>query len=90
MPRHMVDELAKALDRRCGKALSRSRILIIGLAYKKNVPDVRGSPSLRLIELIEEWGGKAEFYDPHVTEIPTTREHMAIKGRRSVELTEAP
>ena len=89
MPRHVVDELAKALDRRCGKALSRSRILIIGLAYKKNVPDIRESPSLRLIELIEEWGGKAEFHDPHVTEIPTTREHMAIKGRRSVELTEA-
>ncbi len=89
MPRHVVDELAKALDRRCGKALSRSRILIIGLAYKKNVPDIRESPSLRLIELIEEWGGKAEFHDPHVTEIPTTREHMAIKGRRSVALTEA-
>ncbi|RUU30681.1 nucleotide sugar dehydrogenase [Mesorhizobium sp. M6A.T.Ce.TU.016.01.1.1] len=89
MPRHVVDELAKALDRRHGKALSRSRILIIGLAYKKNVPDIRESPSLRLIELIEEWGGKAEFHDPHVTEIPTTREHMAIKGRRSVDLTEA-
>lgn len=89
MPRHVVDELAKALDRRCGKALSRSRILIIGLAYKKNVPDIRESPSLRLIELVEEWGGKAEFHDPHVDEIPTTREHMAIKGRRSVELTEA-
>ena len=89
MPRHVVDELAKALDRRCGKALSRSRILIVGLAYKKNVPDIRESPSLRLIELIEEWGGKAEFHDPHVSEIPTTREHMAIKGRRSVELTEA-
>lgn len=89
MPRHVVDELAKALDRRCGKALSRSRILVIGLAYKKNVPDIRESPSLRLIELIEEWGGKAEFHDPHVAEIPSTREHMAIKGRRSVELTEA-
>ncbi|TIW22382.1 MAG: nucleotide sugar dehydrogenase [Mesorhizobium sp.] len=89
MPRHVVDELAKALDQRCGKALSRSRILIVGLAYKKNVPDIRESPSLRLIELIEDWGGKAEFHDPHVIEIPTTREHMAIKGRRSVELTEA-
>ena len=88
MPRHVVDVLARALDRRCGKALSRSRILIIGLAYKKNVPDIRESPSLRLIELIEEWGGKAEFHDPHVAEIPSTREHMAIKGRRSVELTE--
>ena len=86
MPRRVVDELAKALDQRAGKALSRSRILIIGLAYKKNVPDIRESPSLRLIELIEERGGRAEFHDPHVDEIPVTREYMAFKGRRSVEL----
>lgn len=89
MPRHVVDVLARALDFHAGKALSRSRILIIGLAYKKNVPDTRESPSLRLIELIEERGGKAEFHDPHVGEIPPTREHMALKGRRSVELTES-
>lgn len=89
MPRHVVARLAEALDQRHGKALSRSRVLIIGLAYKKNVPDIRESPSLRLIELIEERGGTAEFHDPHVSEIPATREHMALKGRRSVDLTEA-
>ena len=89
MPRHVVARLAEALDQRHGKALSRSRVLIIGLAYKKNVPDIRESPSLRLIELIEERGGTAEFHDPHVSEIPATREHMALKGRRSNELTEA-
>ncbi|YBV94277.1 nucleotide sugar dehydrogenase (plasmid) [Phyllobacteriaceae bacterium JZ32] len=88
MPRHVVDVLARALDFHTGKALSRSRILIIGLAYKKNVPDTRESPSLRLIELIEERGGKTDFHDPHVSEIPATREHMALKGRRSVELSE--
>ena len=88
MPRYVVGKLAKALDRRCGKALSRSRILIVGLAYKKNVPDIRESPSLRLIELIEERGGKADYHDPHVAEIPATREHMALKGRMSVELAE--
>lgn len=89
MPRHVVAKLAEALDSRYGKALSRSRVLIIGLAYKKNVPDIRESPSLRLIELIEERGAKVEFHDPHVGEIPATREHMALKGRRSIELTEA-
>ena len=59
------------------------------MAYKKNVPDIRESPSLRLIELIEERGGRADFHDPHVPEIPPTREYMPLKGRRSVELTEA-
>ncbi|WP_274626729.1 nucleotide sugar dehydrogenase [Arvimicrobium flavum] len=89
MPRHIVARLADALDRHAGKALSRSRILVVGLAYKKNVPDIRESPSLRLIELIEERGGRAEFHDPYVAEIPPTREHMPLKGRRSVELTGA-
>ncbi|MDX0583422.1 nucleotide sugar dehydrogenase [Sinorhizobium medicae] len=89
MPRHVVARLAEALDKREGKALSRSSVLVVGLAYKKNVPDIRESPSLKLIELIEERGGKAAFYDPHVEEIPATREYMALKGRRSVVFDEA-
>lgn len=88
MPRHVVSRLAEALDIHCGKALSRSRVLLIGLAYKKNVPDIRESPSLKLIELIEERGGTAAFHDPHVAEIPKTREYMALKGRASVPLDE--
>jgi len=87
MPRHVVGRLAEALDRRLGLALSRCRVLIIGLAYKKNVPDIRESPSLKLIEVIEHRGGTASFHDPHVAEIPKTREYMALMGRRSVPLT---
>lgn len=89
MPRYVVSSLAEALDVRAGKALSRSRVLVIGLAYKKNVPDIRESPSLRLIEIIEERGGRADYHDPFVAEIPTTREHMTLKGRKSEDLTEA-
>ncbi|PYE45352.1 UDP-N-acetyl-D-glucosamine dehydrogenase [Rhizobium sp. PP-F2F-G20b] len=88
MPKHIVGRLAEALDIHLGKALSRSRVLIIGLAYKKNVPDIRESPSLKLIELIEERGGSASFHDPHVDEIPKTREYLSLKGRRSVPLSE--
>ncbi len=88
MPRHVVGRLAEALDMRLGRALSRSKVLVIGLAYKKNVPDIRESPSLKLIELIEHRGGSASFHDPHVEEIPRTREYMALMGRRSVSLTE--
>jgi UDP-N-acetyl-D-glucosamine dehydrogenase len=88
MPRHVVGRLAEALDIHLGKALSRSRVLVIGLAYKKNVPDIRESPSLKLIELIMERGGSAAYHDPHVAEIPRTREYMALKGRQSVPLTE--
>ncbi len=87
MPRYVVGKLAEALDIRSGKALSRSRVLIIGLAYKKNVPDIRESPSLRLMEIIHERGGAADYHDPYVAEIPSTREYMALKGRKSVDLT---
>lgn len=89
MPRHVVGRLAEALDIRRGMALSRSRVLVIGLAYKKNVPDIRESPSLKLIELIEERKGEADYHDPFVAEIPKTREYMALKGRQSVALDEA-
>lgn len=87
MPRHVVDRLAEALDVRAGKALSRSHVLVVGLAYKKNVPDIRESPSLKLIELIEARGGKASYHDPHVPKVPSTREYGHLKDRPSVELT---
>ncbi|MBW9113280.1 nucleotide sugar dehydrogenase [Rhizobium cauense] len=87
MPRYVVGKLAEALDMRAGKALSRSRVLVLGLAYKKNVADIRESPSLRLMEIIEERGGRADYHDPHVDEIPPTREYQHLKGRKSVNLT---
>jgi UDP-N-acetyl-D-glucosamine dehydrogenase len=88
MPRYVVGKLAEALDIRSGKALSRSRVLVLGLAYKKNVADIRESPSLRLMEIIEERGGNADYHDPHVVEIPSTREYQHLKGRTSVNLTQ--
>lgn len=87
MPRHVVDRLAEALDRRFRRGLNGSRILVLGIAYKKNVDDTRESASFRLIELIEERGGTADYHDPHAEAIPRTREHAALAGRRSVPLT---
>ncbi len=87
MPRHVVGRLAEALDRHSGKALSRSRVLVLGLAYKKNVPDLRESPSLKLMELLEERGAAVSYHDPHIAEVPRTRAYGAFKGRRSVPLT---
>lgn len=84
MPEHVVSVLAEALDQRCNKGLNGARILIVGVAYKKNVDDIRESPALRLIELIEARGAGADFYDPHVQQIGVTREHPTLIGRRSV------
>lgn len=86
MPRLVVEKLAQALDQRSGQGLRGARILLVGAAYKKNVDDMRESPSLRLIELIEQRGATVDYHDPHVPEIPMNREHSALAGRRSVNL----
>jgi UDP-N-acetyl-D-glucosamine dehydrogenase len=86
MPRHVVDRLARALDQQHKRGLSGARILLIGLAYKKNVDDTRESPSFKLIELMEARGAAVEYHDPHVAVVPPTREHPELAGRRSVPL----
>ena len=87
MPRYVVARLEEALDRRAGKSLGSSRILILGLAYKRNVADIRESPTFKLLELLEARGSSVDFHDPHVAEIPMTREHAVFAGRRSVPIT---
>lgn len=83
MPQHVVDALARALDAKRGRGLNKARILVLGVAYKKNVDDTRESPSLRLIDLLEARGAEVRFYDPYVSVIPETREHRSLSGRRS-------
>jgi UDP-N-acetyl-D-glucosamine dehydrogenase len=87
MPRHVVRRLADALDARTGKGLNGARILLLGLAYKKNVDDIRESPALTIIDLFEERGATIDYFDPYVAEIQETREHPALAGRRSVDWT---
>jgi UDP-N-acetyl-D-glucosamine dehydrogenase len=83
MPQHVVNELARALDAVHGRGLTRARILVLGVAYKKNVDDTRESPSLRLMDLLEARGAEVRFFDPFVKVIPVTREHKSLSGRRS-------
>jgi UDP-N-acetyl-D-glucosamine dehydrogenase len=86
MPAYVVHRLAEAVDQQAKRGLNGARVLILGLAYKKNVDDMRESPSLKLIELIEARGATVDFHDPHIPEITATREHAALTGRRSVAL----
>ncbi|TNE32103.1 MAG: nucleotide sugar dehydrogenase [Alphaproteobacteria bacterium] len=86
MPGFVVARLEEALDRHCGKALSRARVLLVGMAYKKNVSDMRESPSLELMERVTRRGCSVDYHDPHVPEVPPTREYTVLAGRRSVSL----
>ncbi len=84
MPRLVVEKLAQALDRQAGRGLNGARILLLGMAYKRNVDDLRESPSLVLTRLLEARGAVVDYHDPHVPEVPRTREHPELAGRRSV------
>lgn len=89
MPRYVVSELSRALNAQSGKGLKGARVLILGLAYKSDVDDLRESPSLTLIDLIEAQGAHVDFHDPHIPVVPMTREHAELAGRASASLDAA-
>ena len=82
----MVDRLAEALDGRFRKGLNGTRILIVGVAYKKNVDDMRESPALTIMDLLKERGAEVAYHDPYCPVIPRTREHGHLAGERSLPL----
>jgi UDP-N-acetyl-D-glucosamine dehydrogenase len=74
MPDWVVGKIVAALNER-GKAARGSRILVLGIAYKKNVDDVRESPAAAIMELLHARGAKLAYSDPHVLRFPKMREH---------------
>jgi UDP-N-acetyl-D-glucosamine dehydrogenase len=86
MPYYVISRLQEAIDSKEGRGLSGTNILVLGIAYKKNVDDMRESPSLKLIELLESRGAKVDYHDPFIPVIPVTREHPGLAGRNSTAL----
>jgi UDP-N-acetyl-D-glucosamine dehydrogenase len=84
MPRYVVDRLREELDSRFGKGLSGARILIVGVAYKKNVGDIRESPALAIMEHLDHLEARVDYYDPYLPVIPPTRQHAALAGKASI------
>ncbi|NVK57559.1 MAG: nucleotide sugar dehydrogenase [Alteromonadaceae bacterium] len=74
MPLWVVDKVADALNKH-KKAINGSRILLLGIAYKKNVDDMRESPSLQLLDLLLQKGARVEYSDPHVARLPKVRKY---------------
>ncbi len=74
MPEYVVNKLMHGLND-AGKALKNAKILVLGIAYKKNVDDMRESPSVEIMELLEEKGAEVAYSDPHVPVFPKMREH---------------
>jgi UDP-N-acetyl-D-glucosamine dehydrogenase len=84
MPEWVVGKLADALNQR-GKPIRGSRILMLGIAYKKNVDDMRESPAVALMEILKAKGADIAYSDPHVPVFPRMREHKF--DLKSVSLT---
>ena len=74
MPRWVINKAMDALNDR-SKSLKGSRVLVLGIAYKSDVDDMRESPAVELMELLEEKGAIVEYTDPHVPVFPKMREH---------------
>jgi UDP-N-acetyl-D-glucosamine dehydrogenase len=87
MPLYVVEKVAATLNER-GQALNGSRVLVLGLAFKADVQDVRGSPSFEIMDLLGRRFAHVDYHDPHVPEVPPTREHGNWRGKRSIELSE--
>ena len=87
MIKYVTNNLAEALNERFQKSLNGSKILLLGVAYKRDVDDMRESPSLRIWELLEAKGAEVDYHDPFLPRIPKTREHMSLRDRESIPLT---
>lgn len=84
MPYYVVRKVAEALNEK-GKCINGAKILVLGLAYKRDVDDARESPSLKIIELLKEMGALVDYNDPYIPTPPRMRRYKLDKD--SVELT---
>ena len=84
MPRYVIAKVMEALNER-GKSMKDSRVMVLGVAYKKNIDDVRESPAIMLIELLTELGADVVYHDPFVPQIEPGRLHNVTM--RSTELS---
>jgi len=85
MPYYVVNKTVEALNAR-GKSIRRARILILGIAYKKDIDDQRESPTLKIISVLRGKGAKVEYNDPYVPRSAGHREYPGL-DLRSVALT---
>ena len=86
MPEYVVHQTGLALNG-VNKAIRGSKVLVLGLAYKPDVDDVRESPSFELIERLEELGAEVDYHDPHVPQTHKMRKHDL--QMKSIDLTPA-
>jgi UDP-N-acetyl-D-glucosamine dehydrogenase len=86
MPYYVVEQVGHVLNK-FGKSINNCKILVLGMAYKKDVDDQRESPALKIIQLLREYGAEINYNDPYVPVCKGHRHYPEI-NMQSVELTE--
>jgi UDP-N-acetyl-D-glucosamine dehydrogenase len=84
MPYYVVERIFEALNKN-KKSLNGIKVLILGASYKKDIDDMRESPTLKLIEILREKGAEVDYNDPFIPKLPSTRKYQY--NMSSVELT---
>ena len=85
MPDYVMEKISFALEK-AGRTLKDSRVLLLGLAYKKNVDDDRESVTFEIMEMLEQQGAEVDYNDPYIPAIKPRREHKQFIGKQSVPL----
>ena len=84
---YTINKVAEALNEN-GRAVKGTKVLVLGLAYKPDVDDMRESPSFGLMDRLKSRGATVDYYDPYIPVIGKTREHESWEGQKSVKWTE--
>ena len=87
MPFFVVSKISKALNDSSNKSVKNSKIILVGLSYKKDIDDTRETPSLVIMKELIKRGASVDYHDPYVHKIGIMRDHIDLKGKRSVKLT---
>jgi UDP-N-acetyl-D-glucosamine dehydrogenase len=86
MPTYVVNRVADALNDR-GKPVKGSRVLLLGMAYKRDVDDPRESPGFELMDLLLKKGARVAYNDPHIPALPAMRHWPTLRPMQSTPLT---
>jgi UDP-N-acetyl-D-glucosamine dehydrogenase len=85
MPNYVIEVLENALRTKFNKTLEGSKVLLLGLAYKKNVGDTRESPAFALLKILVSRGASVAYFDPFIPNIPKTRDYPMYTGQKSID-----
>lgn len=85
MPKYVVARTREVIDQTHGRGLRDAKVLIVGMAYKKNVSDVRESPSLRIMHWLDEQNVQVDFIDPMIGVLPGMHDFPEFSGRKAVQ-----